>query len=69
VAAALAAVIVATGTALADGGKPQVKFTAADQTAARAAVIRRSDLARRVAGRAERRSRIFRWGRRARTIT
>jgi hypothetical protein len=43
-AAALGAAIVATGSALADGGKPQIKFTAADQTAAHAAVIRRSDL-------------------------
>ncbi len=43
-AAALAAAIVATGTALAGGGKEQIKFTAADQAAARAAVIRRSDL-------------------------
>jgi hypothetical protein len=42
--AVLAAAAMTAGAALAAGGKPQVKFTAADQAAARAAVIRRSDL-------------------------
>lgn len=41
--AVLAAAGMTAGAALAAGG-PQVKFTAADQAAARAAVIRRSDL-------------------------
>jgi hypothetical protein len=42
--AALAVAGIAAGTALAAGGRAQVRFTAADQAAARAAVIRRSDL-------------------------
>ena len=44
-AAVLAGAFVATGAApAAGGGKPRVELTAADQAAARAAVIRRSDL-------------------------
>jgi hypothetical protein len=45
-ASALAVSALALGlvTAVLAGGKPQIKFTAADQTAARAVVLRRSDL-------------------------
>jgi hypothetical protein len=44
VAAVLAAAAVTAGAAFADTGRKQIKLTAADQAAARAALVRRSDL-------------------------